>query len=104
MSNDPVDLKFLVSSPAKLVLNNVCGSVVIQPAEEDVIHVFAVKRPESGDAEQTTIECTQAEDGTVSVITKFPDQGINLLRGKQICAVDYIVKVPPQSDIETRVV
>ena len=104
MSNDPVDLKFLVSSPARLVLTNVSGSVVIQPVEEDVIHVFAVKRLESGDAEQTTIECTQSEDGTVSVNTKFPDQGINLLRGKQICAVDYVVKVPTQTDIDTKVV
>jgi DUF4097 and DUF4098 domain-containing protein YvlB len=104
MLNDPVDLKFLVSSPARLVLTNVSGSVVIQPAEEDVIHVFAVKRPESGDAEQTTIECTQSENGTVSAITQFPDQGINLLRGKQICAVDYVVKVPTQTDVEVKVV
>ena len=61
-------------------------------------------RLNSGDAEQTNIECTQSEDGTVTVHTKFPDQGFNLLRGKQVCAVDYVVKVPVQTDIETRVV
>ena len=46
MLTDPIDLKFLVSSPARLILSNVSGSVVIQTADEDVIHVFAVKQTE----------------------------------------------------------
>jgi hypothetical protein len=104
MLTDPVDLKFPVSSPANLKLNNVSGSVVIHPVDEDVIHVIAIKQPDSGDVEHTIVECTQSDDGEVSVATKFPDHAINLLRGMRVCDVDYIVKVPTHTNIEIKVV
>src|SRR3990172_3671802 len=104
MLTDPVDLKFQVSSPANLKLNNVSGSVIIQAAEEEVIHIFAIKQPGSGDMDQTSVECTQSDDGTVSVAKKFQDHALNLLRGMTICDVDYLVKVPKQTNMNIKVV
>ena len=104
MLTDPIDLKFTVSSPARLKLDNVSGSVVVQAAEEDEIHIFAVKRQGTGDFDHTKIECTQAEDGTVFAATKMPDLPFSILGGYKICDVDYLVKVPVNTAAEIKVV
>jgi len=99
MSIESREFTFNVSSPAKLKLGNICGSVVIEPGEDGIIHVLAVKHPGRGDAERTKIECLQAEDGSVSISTRFSDPGWGFLFGEQVSDVDYVVKAPRQCSL-----
>ena len=94
MSIETREFTFNVSSPAQLKLNNISGSVVIEPGEERFIHVLAIKHPGRGNTDSTRIECLQAEDGSVSISTKFSDPGWTWLFGTQVCDVDYVVKAP----------
>ena len=93
------EFTFNVSSPAKLKLGNICGSVVIEPGEDGIIHILAVKHPGRGDAERTKIECLQAEDGSVSISTRFSDPGWSFLFGEQVSDVDSEVKAPHQCSL-----
>jgi len=94
MSHESIEHSFIVTSPAQLKLGNISGSVDIQVGEEGIIHVLAVKHPGSGDAERTTIEFLQAEDGSVSINTRFGENNWSWLWGAQVCDVEYIVKAP----------
>jgi len=94
MSIESREFTFNVSSPAQLKLNNISGSVVIEPGEDGNIHVLAIKQPGRGDTDSTKIECVQAEDGSVSISTKFSDPGWTWLFGTQVCDVDYVVRAP----------
>lgn len=99
MNTEPIEFRFNVSSPAILKLDNISGSVVIEPGEDGIIHVLAIKQQGRGDAEKTRIECVQAEDGSVSISTKYSDFGWNFLFGSQVCDVDYVVKAPSRCSI-----
>ncbi len=99
MSIESKEFTFNVSSPAQLKLNNISGSVVIEPGEDGIIHVLAIKHPGRGDPDSTKIECVQAEDGSVSVSTRFSDPGWTWLFGTQVCDVDYVVKAPSQCSL-----
>jgi len=100
MAIESREFTFNVSSPAILKLGNISGSVVIEPGEDGIIHVLAVKHPGRGDAENTKIECVQAEDGSVSISTRFSDPGWSFLFGAQVCDVDYVVKIPRQCSLK----
>jgi hypothetical protein len=92
--SETIEKTFTVSSPARLVVSNICGSVEIHPGVEGVIQVTAVKQTHSGDEKRTFIEITQEADGTVKAATRFPDGGWNWIFGSQPCDVDYVVKAP----------
>lgn len=94
MSIKSREFTFNVTSPAKLKLGNISGSVVIEPGDDGIIHVLAIKQPEHGDYEKTKIECSQAEDGSVSISTKYSSEGWSFLFGAQVSDVDYVVKAP----------
>ncbi|HEX7542431.1 MAG TPA: DUF4097 family beta strand repeat-containing protein [Anaerolineales bacterium] len=98
--SETIEKTFTVSSPARLNLNNIRGSVEIHPGEEGVIQVTAVKQPSSGDEKRTEIEIAQEADGTVKAATRFPDGGWNWLFGSRPCAVDYVVKVPRRCSLK----
>jgi hypothetical protein len=100
MSLETIEHTFNVSSPAQLKLGNISGSVEIQAGEDGIIHVLAVKQPGSGDAERTKIECLQAEDGSVSIATRFSDISLGWLFGSQVCDVEYLIKAPRQSSLK----
>jgi hypothetical protein len=55
MSQETIEQTFQVPTPAKLKLENVRGSVVIQPAEDGLIRVTAVKHLKTGDADQNRV-------------------------------------------------
>lgn len=97
MSIETREFTFNVPSPAQLKLGNISGSVVIEPGEDGIIYVLAVKQPGRGDADQTKIECVQSEDGAVSISTRFSDPGWSFLFGTQVNDIDYVVKAPRQS-------
>ncbi|MGZ6346118.1 MAG: hypothetical protein ACXWNC_00920, partial [Anaerolineales bacterium] len=94
-----IEKKFNVSSPARLAVNNVSGSVEITPGEDGVIQVTATKRPNSGDEKRTEIEIIQEADGTVKIATRYPDGGWIWMFGSHPCNVEYVIKAPQQCSI-----
>ncbi len=98
--SETIEKTFPVSGPARLNLSNICGSVEIRPGEENAIQVTAVKQTGSGDAGRTLVEMTQQVDGTVSVVTRYPDGAWNWLFGAHPCLVDYVVTVPRRSSVK----
>ena len=75
MSEVVENLRFNVSSPARLSVNNIRGSVEIHPGEEGVIQVTATKHTHTGNDHQTKIDISQETDGSVNASTRFPDMG-----------------------------
>jgi hypothetical protein len=94
MTAETLEKNFHVASPARLELGNIRGSVELRTGEDGVIAVTAVKQAGTGDAERTEIEMTQSSDGTVSVRTRFPEEGWTWLFGSHPCKVDYVVRAP----------
>jgi hypothetical protein len=94
VSNETIEQSFNVSSPACLKLGNISGSVDIHTGQDGVIHIRAIKHPGSGDAERTSIELLQVEDGTVTVNTRYGENNWGWLLGHQVCDVEYIVSAP----------
>lgn len=94
MSQDISEHTFSVTSTPRLTLSNIRGSVEIQSGDDDVICVTAVKHLDSGDLERTQIEIAQAEDGSVSVETRYLESGRQIFRRQSPCKVDYSVRVP----------
>ncbi len=91
---------FTVSSPARLDLSNIRGSVEVHPGEEGVIHILASKDGSSGDEKHTEIEFSQEVDGTVKVATRFPDAPWSWLYGSFPCRVDYVVQAPQKCSLK----
>ena len=100
MSQDKIEQTFTVTSPARLKLSNIRGSVEIHTGEEGVISVTAIKQSHTGDAEQTKIEVSQDADGTVVATTKFGEGSWQWLFGSKPCEVDYVVKAPRQCSLK----
>jgi hypothetical protein len=92
--------KFQATGQAKLLVRNIRGSVEIHSGEEGIIEVTATKRCHSGDEKHTVIEIAQETDGTVKVITHFPEAGWNCLSGSQPCEVDYAIKAPRRCPLD----
>lgn len=94
MSDDIYERSFRVSQVAKLMLNNICGSVEILSGDSDRIQVKAIKNVHTGDGKRTHVEILQKADGTVKAVTRFPGGGWSWLFGSRPCEVDYVVTVP----------
>ena len=58
------------------------------------IRVTAVKQTGFGDTKRTEVELSQEADGTVKVVTRFPDSGWGWIIGSFPCQVDYTVQAP----------
>ena len=89
-----MEKNFTVTSPARLELSNIRGSVEIHPGEDDLIHIQVTKDANSGDAKRTEIELSQAADGVVMAATHFPEGAWSWLFGSFPCRVDYVVQAP----------
>ncbi len=100
--SETIEKMFTVSSPARLNLSNIRGSVEIHPGEDGAIQVTAIKQPHTGDEKRTEIEIAQDADGTVKAATRFPDGGWNWLFGSHPCEVDYVVKAPRQCSLKLK--
>src|SRR3972149_1124578 len=98
--SETIEKSFTVTSPARLEVSNICGSVEIHPGEDDIILVSATKRPHTGDEKNTEVQITQETDGTVKASTRFPEAGWNWLFGSHPCEVDFIVKAPHQCSLK----
>ncbi len=117
MSQEISEREFRVGLPARLLVSNIRGSVVVRSkriltdrtvedlvGEEGLIRVNAVKHLDSGSAENTTIEMYQEEDGRVIVKTRFQegDWLSWLFSGRKPCKIDYIIQVPTNCDLEIK--
>lgn len=102
MAQETLEKTFAVSSPARLDLSNIRGSVEIRPGEDDLFQVTAIKQTDSGDAANTQIEISQAANRNVTVSTHFPDGWWLWILGSKPCRVDYIVKMPRNSTLKVR--
>jgi hypothetical protein len=94
MDEEKIDRRFNTGENARLSLGNIRGSVEVAPGEEGIIQITAVKHLESGDPQNTEIIMTQAEDGSVSVETRYMEAGLWFLFWRRPCRVDYKVRIP----------
>jgi DUF4097 and DUF4098 domain-containing protein YvlB len=95
-----IEKTFTVSSPARLDLSNIRGSVEVRSGEEGTIRIHVSKDTNSGDASRTEIELSQTSDGTVRVATKFPEGAWSWLFGSFPCRVDYVVQAPRKCSLK----
>jgi hypothetical protein len=94
-----IEQSFQVSQLAKLNVNNIRGSVEIQPGKDNIIQVTAIKHTFTDDEKRTEIKITQDVDGTVKAATRFPDGSWNWIFGSRPCKVEYKVKAPSQCSL-----
>jgi hypothetical protein len=94
MAKETMEREFTVTTPADLALTNIRGSVDIQPGEDGLVLITAVKRLHTGDSDRTEIEVWQEEDGRVVAKTHFRKDGWLSFNERRPCRVDYTVRVP----------
>lgn len=94
MEQEIIENQFQIGENPHFSLGNIRGSVEILPGEAGVIRVTAIKHLESGDPQNTEIIMTQAENGNVSVETRYMEPGLWFLFWRRPCKVDYKVRLP----------
>jgi hypothetical protein len=97
MSDEIIEQKYQVTSPARLIISNVRGSVTIQPGEAGVIEVKAIKHGNL-DNGRVAVEMTQDSDGSVRVETRSSEALFGFLSHPP--RVDYTVRVPQSTHLE----
>lgn len=102
MSQETIEKTFNISGSASLKLTNIRGSVEVRPGDANQIQVSVTRHLDSGDAQNTEIELSQAADGSVVVATHFPDGWWLWLLGSKPCRVDYVVKMPQAGLLKLR--
>jgi DUF4097 and DUF4098 domain-containing protein YvlB len=99
MSQETIEKKFTVESPARLKIGNIRGSVDIQAGEKDIIEITAVKHLNTGSQDQTVIEIDQEDDGRVIVKTDYTNSITNWFGILKPCKVDYTVRIPEECEV-----
>jgi len=94
MSQEILQKSFNIESPARLTLSNICGSVIIYPGEDNVVHITAVKHLDSGDPERTKIVIEQPDNNSISIKTKYHENGRFNLSTRKPVKIDYTLQVP----------
>lgn len=97
MSDETIEKTYQVTSPARLVLSNVRGSVVVQPGSEGLIEVKAVKHG-NFDSGRYSVEMSQDSDGTVRVESRTNDMLFGFLSHPP--RVDFSVRVPRNTNLD----
>lgn len=92
MEPEIVHKTFKVTAPAQLKVVNIRGAILLKQGEGSQIEVKATKFIDCPYPEETSIEISQAEDGTVNVITRYTRDGIFSL-GRP-CKVEYEITAP----------
>jgi DUF4097 and DUF4098 domain-containing protein YvlB len=119
MSQEISEGNFRVGVPARLLVSNIRGSVVVSSTiapkdetdevlagEERLIRVSAVKHLESGSSDHTAIEMYQEADGRVVVRTRFQENDWLswLFSARRPCKIDYQIQVPADCNLEVKCV
>ncbi len=102
MSVETIEKTFSCPDSPHLTLSNIRGSVKIQPGDNGAIAVTAARHNDSGDEENTRIEISQADDGSVKIHTRYDQMGFRFFRKWHPCKVDYEVLVPKECSLKVR--
>ena len=94
MSNETIEQTFDVEAPAQLKVSNVRGHIDIQPGEDGIINVTAVKHAGTGSNGSTQILIRQEDDGSVVAEAKYENSVINWFGLNKPCRVDFTIQVP----------
>lgn len=91
---------FAVEQPARLVVENVRGAVVVRGSEKSDISVLAELDPDSGDLKRTYLDIRQDEDGTVyATVRSDPMSGL-LGRSFNPCRVNFTIHTPQDCSLQ----
>lgn len=100
MDNGIYQQTYQVSSPAKLYVENIRGSVFVRAGEAQEIAIQAVMDLKSGQVDSTRVELSQDALGSVRAITRVDaDRGL-FGSGINPCKVSYTITAPPACDVE----
>jgi DUF4097 and DUF4098 domain-containing protein YvlB len=94
MSQEILQKTFKVDSPVRLTLSNIRGTVNIYPGEDNAVHITAVKQLDSGNPEHTKIEIEQLDENSISIKTKYRENGRLSLLSRKPSKVEYTLQVP----------
>jgi DUF4097 and DUF4098 domain-containing protein YvlB len=100
MSQEMKEQSFQIDGLARLKIGNIRGSIEILPGEAGAVVVSAVKYTDSGDDRRTMIHMSQAEDGKVTVETRYQDIWWAFFSFSKPCKVDYRVQIPPSCEVD----
>lgn len=102
MNVETIEKTFSCPDSPHLTLSNIRGSVKIQSGKNGVIAVTAAKLNDSGDTENTRIEISQSDDGSVKINTRYDNMGFRFFRRWYPCKIDYKVLVPKECSLKVR--
>ncbi len=91
--------QFSVGSPAVLRVKNIRGPVIVEPHAEPSIHILAIRRDETGNAERTLVSLTQDENGDVLASTDYEDHFFGI---SNPCEVHYTIRTPRETHLRVR--
>jgi len=95
MSKETIEKTFKVKLPAQLKVTNIRGKINLKQGKGNEIQIKAIKHLDSHNPDDTSIEISQSEDGTVEVITQYDQSGFwNLSRP---CKVEYEIIAPKET-------
>lgn len=97
MSEETIEKTFQVADPARLIISNIRGSIIIEPGEAGLIEVRAVKH-DNFNSDRFTVEMSQAEDGTVRVETRSSESWFGFMSHPP--KVDYSVRIPQGTNLK----
>jgi hypothetical protein len=99
MNVEVIEKTFACAEHARLKISNIRGRVIIQGGSAENIKVRAEKVLDSGDANNTTVEISQLENGKVIVTTRYEQFGFRFFRNSIPCRVNYEIAVPPTCEL-----
>lgn len=102
MSQELIEQTFTVTGPARLVISNVRGSVVVRPGEAGVISIQAARRSDTGS--HTDVRLSQDADGTVRAEARHNEGTLGFMNFSKPCKVDFTASVPAEVDLTVSVV
>ena len=100
MSIETFEQTFEVEAPAQLKVSNMRGHIDVQPGEDGVIHIVAVKHSGTGSNGSTQILIRQEDDGLVVAEAKYENSIINWFGLNKPCRVDFTIRVPQMCSVK----
>ena len=104
MSTETFEQTFEVKTPARLRVSNVRGHVDVQPGEDGIINVTAVKHQGVGGNGKTKIFIGQESDGLVIVEAKYENSITDFFGINKPCKVDFSIRVPHTCSVKVNCV
>ena len=104
MSTETIEQIFEVDAPARLRVSNIRGHVDVQPGEDGVISVTAIKQKNSGSNGKTQIIIEQESDGMVRAEAKYENSITNWFGLSKPCRVDFTIRVPQACSVKVNCV